>query len=135
MSYFNIGAACGTSGRGFLRTAWGWSAAFAVAGLSMLLALAAGLVCYRWLIGPVQQHKGRRMRQLAQRCCGHRGPLLPWRASSGAGLLFTAVYEQTGQSLLLWARLTARRSLFGHSFPASGLLGLPGCSCSACSCC
>ena len=35
----------------------------------------------------------------------------------GAGLLFTAVYEQTGQSLLLWARDCTRRSLFGHSFP------------------
>lgn len=32
---FNVGSACGPLAVGFLRTVWGWSAAFAVAGLAM----------------------------------------------------------------------------------------------------
>ncbi len=44
----------------------------------------------------------------------------------GSGLLFTAVYEQSGQSLLLWARDCTRHALLGYSFPPSSLLGLPG---------
>jgi len=43
-----------------------------------------------------------------------------------AVLLFTATYEQSGQSLLLWARDCTRRSLLGHTFPPSALLALPG---------
>ena len=52
---FNISAACGHWPEDSLHDL-GWSAAFAVAGVSMLLALGAGLVTYRWLIGPVQKH-------------------------------------------------------------------------------
>jgi POT family proton-dependent oligopeptide transporter len=44
----------------------------------------------------------------------------------GAGLLFTASYEQSGQSLLFWARDCTQRSLLGHSLPPSSLLALPG---------
>lgn len=122
---FNIGAACGPLAGGFLRTTWGWSAAFAVAGLSMLLALTAGLVCYRWLIGPVQQHSEEDA-AVGKQVLRSSWPVAAMAGILGAGLLFTAVYEQTGQSLLLWARDCTRRSLLGHSFPASSLLGVPG---------
>lgn len=44
----------------------------------------------------------------------------------GATLLFTAAYEQSGLSLLLWARDCTRRTLFGHELPASVWLSLPG---------
>jgi len=122
---FNIGSACGPLAGGFLRTACGWSAAFSVAGLAMLFALAAGLLCYRWLTGPEQQ---RTDEGAAPSRGGTRSswPVAGLVGVLGAGLLFTAVYEQTGQSLLLWARDCTRRSLLGHSFPASSLLGVPG---------
>ncbi len=122
---FNIGAACGPLAGGFLRTAWGWSAAFAVAGLSMLFALAAGLLCYRWLTGPVQQ-RSEEEAALGQEVLRSSWPVAAMAGILAAGLLFTAVYEQTGQSLLLWARDCTRRSLLGHTFPASSLLGMPG---------
>ena len=122
---FNIGAACGPLAGGFLRTTWGWSAAFAVAGVSMLLALTAGLVTYRWLIGPVQKHSEEDA-AVGKQVLRSSWPVAAMAGTLAAGLLFTAVYEQTGQSLLLWARDCTRRSLLGYSFPPSSLLGLPG---------
>jgi POT family proton-dependent oligopeptide transporter len=122
---FNIGAACGPLAGGFLRTVWGWSAAFAVAGLSMLLALTAGLATYRWLTWPAPQH-AKEDAAPKQEAARSAWPVAALVGIVAAGLLFTAVYEQTGQSLLLWARDCTRRSLLGYSFPASSLLGLPG---------
>ncbi len=122
---FNIGSACGPLAGGFLRTAWGWSAAFAVAGLAMLFALAAGLLCYRWLTGPAQQYPEEGAARSKDVACSS-WPIAAMAGILAAGLLFTAVYEQTGQSLLLWARDCTRRSLLGYSFPASTLLGVPG---------
>lgn len=46
---FNVGSACGPAAGGALRAAYGWSTAFSVAALAMLLALAGGLVSYRAL--------------------------------------------------------------------------------------
>lgn len=122
---FNIGSGCGPIVGGFLRTARGWSAAFAVAGLAMVFALAAGLLSYRWLTETEQQHTE------AASAPGKEAARSSWPVGAmagvlGAGLLFTAVYEQTGQSLILWARDCTRRSLLGYSFPASSLLGVPG---------
>ena len=122
---FNIGSACGPLAGGFLRTAWGWSVAFAVAGLAMLLALAAGLLSYRWLTETEQQHTEEAA--APSKAVAHSSwPVAAMAGVLAAGLLFTAVYEQTGQSLILWARDCTRRSLLGHSFPASSLLGVPG---------
>ena len=122
---FNIGSACGPLAGGFLRTAWGWSAAFAVAGLAMLFALAAGLLSYRWLTETAQQHT-EEAAALSKEVARSSWPIAAMVGILAAGLLFTAVYEQTGQSLILWARDCTRRSLLGYSFPASSLLGVPG---------
>ena len=91
----------------------------------MLFALAAGLLSYRWLTETKQQHTEEAAAPSKQVTRSS------WSIAAMVGilaacLLFTAVYEQTGQSLILWARDCTRRSLIGHSFPASSLLGGPG---------
>ena len=97
---FNIGSACGPLAGGFLRTAWGWSAAFAVAGLAMLFALAGGLLSYRWLTETEQQHTDEAA--APSKAVAHSSwPVAAMAGVLAAGLLFTAVYEQTGQSLIL----------------------------------
>lgn len=123
---FNIGSACGPLAGGLLRTAWGWSSAFSVAGLAMLFALAAGLVSYCWLLTGTAQPRTEDAAALSTDVSRSSWPVAGLVGVLGAGLLFTAVYEQTGQSLLLWARDCTRRSLLGYSFPASSLLGVPG---------
>lgn len=91
----------------------------------MSLATAAGLVSYRWLTGTAQEHSEEDS-ALSKEVLRASWPVAAMAGILAAGLLFTAVYEQTGQSLLLWARDCTRRSLFGYSFPASSLLGVPG---------
>ena len=120
---FNVGSACGPAAGGALRAAYGWSLAFSVAALAMLLALAAGLVSYRSLTVT-----GNRAGELTAARPNERSP---WPVGAivallSAGLLFTAVYEQTGQSLLLWARDCTERRMARHSLPPSSLLALPG---------
>lgn len=122
---FNIGSGCGPVAGGFLRSHLGWSAAFAVAGLAMLAALAVGLLCLRFVsetAGPNtdEQTSPSKDRNRAT------WPIASLLGVLGSGLLFTAVYEQSGQSHLLWARDCTRHSLLGYSVPPSSLLGLPG---------
>ena len=122
---FNVGSGCGPIAGGFLRSHLGWSAAFAIAGLAMLAALGVGLLCLRFVsetAGPntnAQTSPSKDRNQATWPTAALLGVL-------GSGLLFTAVYEQSGQSLLLWARDCTRHSLLGYSVPPSSLLGLPG---------
>jgi POT family proton-dependent oligopeptide transporter len=91
----------------------------------MLAALAVGLFCFRYVVktaGPHTDAQTSPSKDLTQ-------PTWPTAALLGvlgSGLLFTAVYEQSGQSLLLWARDCTRHSLLGYSVPPSSLLGIPG---------
>lgn len=122
---FNIGSGCGPIAGGFLRSQLGWSAAFAVAGLAIMAALGVGLFCFRYVVktaGPNPDAKTSSIQDLAR----STWPTAALLGVLGSGLLFTAVYEQSGQSLLLWARDCTRPSLLGYSFPPSSLLGLPG---------
>lgn len=120
---FNIGAAAGPIAGGFLRRHFGWSGAFSVAALAMGIALLLGLLCYAWLIA----QNGDATRTSHQ----HDEPAQRWPVVAMLGLLcstllFTAAYEQSGLSLLLWARDCTRRTLLGHELPASVWLSLPG---------
>jgi len=122
---FNIGSGCGPIAGGFLRSQVGWSAAFAVAGLAMMAALAIGLLCFRFVVetaGPSRENEPANSRAVVP----STWPTAALLGVLGSGLLFTAVYEQSGQSLLLWARDCTWHSLLGYSFPPSSLLGLPG---------
>lgn len=122
---FNIGSGCGPIAGGFLRSHLGWSAAFSVAGLAMLAALAVGLFCFRYVVktaGPNTDAQTSPSTDLTQ----PTWPAAALLGVLGSGLLFTAVYEQSGQSLLLWARDCTQHSLLGYSVPPSSLLGLPG---------
>lgn len=122
---FNIGSGCGPIAGGFLRSHLGWSAAFAVAGLAMLAALSTGLLCFRFVVetaGPNTDAQTSPSKDLAR----STWPTSAMLGVLGSGLLFTAVYEQSGLSLLLWARDCTRHSFLGYSFPPSSLLGLPG---------
>ena len=122
---FNIGSGCGPIAGGFLRSHLGWSAAFTVAGLAMLAALSTGLLCFRFVVetaGPNTDAQTSPSKDLTR----STWPTAALLGVLGSGLLFTAVYEQSGQSLLLWARDCTRRSLLGYSVPPSSLLGLPG---------
>jgi POT family proton-dependent oligopeptide transporter len=121
---FNIGAACGPVAGGSLRAGYGWSIAFSVAALAMLLALVAGILSYRWLAATV--HSQGTATRSAKPLARPAWPLGAMAGILGAGLLFTASYEQSGQSLLFWARDCTQRSLLGHSLPPSSLLALPG---------
>ena len=122
---FNIGSGCGPVAGGFLRSHLGWSAAFAVAGLAMLTALAVGLFCFHYVVKTAGPNTDAQTSPSKDR---NRAtwPIAALLGVLGSGLLFTAVYEQSGQSLLLWARDCTRHSLLGFSFPPSSLLGLPG---------
>lgn len=122
---FNIGSGCGPVAGGFLRSHLGWSAAFAVAGLAMLAALAVGLFCFRYLVETAGPNTDAQTSPSKDR---NRAtwPIAALLGVLGSGLLFTSVYEQSGQSLLLWARDCTRHSLLGYSVPPSSLLGLPG---------
>lgn len=121
---FNVGAALGPMTGGALRAAYGWSTALSVAALAMLLAL---VVC------------GLSSRALAitdavvdaAQPWNDQPKTATWKLSALASvvvavLLFTTTYEQSGQSLLFWARDCTRRSLLGHTFSPSALLALPG---------
>lgn len=121
---FNIGSACGPIAGGSLRAGYGWSIAFSVAALAMLLALVAGILSYRWLAATV--HSQGTAARSAETLARPAWPLGAMAGILGAGLLFTASYEQSGQSLLFWARDCTQRSLLGHSLPPSSLLALPG---------
>ncbi len=122
---FNIGAACGPVAGGALRAGYGWSVAFSVAALAMLLALGAGILSYRWLAATVHS-QGTAAANSAKPLARPAWPLGAMAGILGAGLLFTASYEQSGQSLLFWTRDCTQRSLLGHSLPPSSLLALPG---------
>jgi len=122
---FNIGAACGPVAGGSLRASYGWSIAFSVAAMAMGLALVTGILCYSWLAATVLRQDS----DAAKPGKNPAGAAWPFGAMAGllsAGLLFTAVYEQSGQSLLFWARDCTQRSWFGLSVPPSSLLALPG---------
>ena len=100
---FNIGSGCGPVAGGFLRSHLGWSAAFAVAGLAMLAALAVRLFAFAsWAkrLDQIQTHRQAR----AKIGIGRHGQLPHCSASSARVYCSPAVYEQSGQSLLLWAR-------------------------------
>ncbi len=122
---FNIGSGCGPVAGGFLRSHLGWSAAFAVAGLAMLAALSTGLLCFRFVIETAEPNTDAQTSPSKDR---NRAtwPIAALLGVLGSGLLFTAVYEQSGHSLLLWARDCTRHSMLGYSVPPSSLLGLPG---------
>lgn len=122
---FNVGAACGPFAGGWLRASHGWSVAFSVAALAMSLALAAGILSYRWLAATVHGH-GTDAADSAKQLLRPTWPLGAMAGLLCAVLLFTAVYEQSGQSLLFWARDCTERRLFGHLLPPSSLLALPG---------
>lgn len=119
---FNIGAACGPVAGAFLRQHFGWAEAFSVAALVMGLALTLGLLCYGWLTAkdaetPRSPHQNAAQAQV--------WPVAAMIGLLGATLLFTAAYEQSGLSLLLWARDCTRRTLLGRELPASVWLSLP----------
>lgn len=123
---FNAGSACGPAAGGALRAAYGWSLAFSIAALAMLLALAAGLLSYRLLVATAKQPGAADFNTSAAHQKQSGWPVGAMVALLGAGVLFTAVYEQTGQSLLLWSRDFTERTLFGYVLPPSSLLALPG---------
>ena len=118
---FNIGAAWGPIAGGFLRKHFGWFGAFSVAALAMGIAILLGLFCYAWLIA--QKGEGIPQQHAEQ---AQRWPVAAMLGLLCSTLLFTAAYEQSGMSLLLWARDCTRRALLGHELPASVWLSLPG---------
>ena len=122
---FNIGSGCGPIAGGFLRSQLGWSAAFAVAGLAMLAALAVGLFCFRFVVKTAEPNTDVQTSP-SKDLTRSTWPISAMLGVLGSGLLFTAVYEQSGQSLLLWTRDCTQHSLLGYSVPPSSLLGLPG---------
>ena len=74
---------------------FGWSAAFAVAGLAMLAALSTGLLCFRFVVetaGPNTDAQTSPSKDLARFDMADFGNA----RRPGSGLLFTAVYEQSG---------------------------------------
>lgn len=120
---FNVGAACGPVAGGFLRQHFGWPGAFSVAALAMGIALLLGLLCYGWLIAQDAETTRAPHQHAAQaQVC----PVAAMLGLLGVTLLFTAAYEQSGLSLLLWARDCTRRTLLGYDLPASVWLSLPG---------
>jgi len=120
---FNIGAACGPVAGGFLHRHFSWSGAFSIAALAMGIALLLGLRCYGWLIAPKGEATCAPQKHAEQ---AQRWPVVSLLGMLGSTLLFTAAYEQSGLSLLLWARDCTRRTLLGHELPASVWLSLPG---------
>ncbi len=120
---FNIGAACGPLAGGFLRQHFGWPGAFSVAALAMGTALFLALLCYGWLIAQDAETTRAPHHQAAQ---AQVWPVAAMIGLLGVTLLFTAAYEQSGLTLLLWARDCTRRTLLGYDLPASVWLSLPG---------
>jgi POT family proton-dependent oligopeptide transporter len=121
----NIGAALGPFAGGTLRSVYGWSMAFAVAAAAMLLAILAGVVSFRCLAATEQKVNTAPLPHTSL------GSFPAWPRTGRAGLLgavllFTATYEQSGLSLLFWARDCTRRSLLGRTLPPSYLLALAG---------
>lgn len=121
----NIGAALGPIAGGSLRSLWGWSVAFGTASLAMSLALATGIICARSLSTEQAHRDGASFAESAA-SASKPWPLVVMAMLLGAVLLFTAIYEQSGLSLLLWARDCTRLSVLGHAIPPSYLLAVPG---------
>lgn len=122
---FNIGAALGPLAGGSLRTLWGWSAALGVASLAMSFAFAIGVLCARSLTTEHPHSAGTAPTQSAAPA-SKTWPLVMMTGLLGTVILFTAIYEQSGLSLLLWARDCTRLSVFGYAVPPSYLLAVPG---------
>ena len=120
----NIGAALGPVAGGWLSTAHGWPMAFGAAALAMLLALVVGLASYRWLAA-TENRSDRDVIDRPPPRASRRQMILAMAALLGAVLLFTATYEQSGHSLLFWARDYTRRTVIGHTIPPSYLLAVP----------
>lgn len=120
---FNVGAACGPVAGGFLRRYFGWSGAFSVGALAMGIALLLGMLGSGWFTaqGKAATHAPHPHAEQAQ-----RWPVVSLLGLLCSTLLFTAAYEQSGLSLLLWSRDCTRRALLGHELPASVWLSLPG---------
>lgn len=124
----NVSAATAPLAGGALRSTYGWGVAFAAASVAMLLALVVFFIGYRRISEGVEG---------AERCSD---AYLEARAVVAtlvqtlpmlvgllmATLLFTATFEQSGQSLVFWARDCTRRIVFGHTVPPSYLLAVPG---------
>lgn len=120
----NIGAAIGPLAGGWLATAYGWSIAFGVAALAMLLVLVLGCTSYSRLTATEQGSERDVMEPPSPRV-SQTQMIVAAGAVLVALLLFTATYEQAGQSLLFWARDCTRRTLLGHTVPPSYLLAVP----------
>lgn len=122
---FNIGAALGPLTGGALRATYGWSMAFGVAALAMLLAFAICGISYRRLVIADEAVEPEQQGSYDSNSIV-TGKLSTLALVLAVVLLFTATYEQSGQSLLFWARDCTRRSLLGHTLPPSALMALPG---------
>jgi POT family proton-dependent oligopeptide transporter len=99
--------------------------AFGGAALVMAVALAVGIVSYRWLAA-TEPKAEQASTELSASPSTSTWTLPAVARLLVAVLLFTATYEQSGQSLLFWARDCTRRSLVGHVLPPSALLAVPG---------
>lgn len=121
----NVGAALGPLAGGSLRSVYGWPTAFGAAALAMFCAFAAGVIGYR-ILTPIDPRIGAEDRSRMEAPSPQAWPVAAMAGLLLAVLLFTATYEQSGQSLLFWVRDCAHRSLFGHTLPPSTLLAVPG---------
>lgn len=124
----NISAATAPLAGGALRNTYGWSVAFAAAGVATLFAIGVFFLGYRRISeAAVSAERGSNTSSESSSVVATLVRTLPMLAGLlSSVLLFTAVFEQSGQSLVFWARDCTRRVVFGYTVPPSYFLALPG---------
>lgn len=124
----NISAAFAPLAGGALRSAYGWRIAFAVAGVAMLMSIGVFVIGYRRISATATGTACSRGEPPGSRAVVVTlARALPSVAGLlGAVLLFTAAFEQSGQSLVFWARDCTRRVVLGYTVPPSYFLAAPG---------
>lgn len=109
---------CGTLGE-----LYGWHVGFGAAGIGMCLGLIVYVAGGRYL-PPDTREPAAASEPGVKEADDGRANILMLLAVAGAVMLFRSAYEQTGNTLALWADTSVARSAFGATIPVTWLQSL-----------
>ncbi len=116
----NLGALLAPLVCGTLGELYGWHVGFGAAGVGMCLGLAIYALNGRWL--PPDAPRAESLAASAQR--DHGASVLPLLGVALAVIVFRSAYEQSGNTLAIWADTQADRQLLGLTIPVTWMQSL-----------